>query len=82
MSRWGDHYWMVDMQMDCAETADGWFELKSLLTNAAWESDIQQLTCTGSGASAPPYATKNHMARCGYINKFSFNSGDCLILEF
>lgn len=74
---------MVDMEMDCAETADGWFELKSLIdAGEAWEPTINQLPCTGSGAASPPYTSENHMARCGYINKFSFSIGECLILEF
>jgi hypothetical protein len=49
-----------------------------------WEADITQSPCTGTGADVqPPYSgTKNHMARCGYINRFSFGSGGCEINEF
>lgn len=25
---YGDAYWMVDMEMDCSRTKDGWFEVK------------------------------------------------------
>lgn len=31
--RWGDHYWMVEMEMDCSQAVDGWFEVKAFLTN-------------------------------------------------
>lgn len=32
--RWGDHYWMLDVNMDCSKTEQGWFEVKAFLTNA------------------------------------------------
>jgi hypothetical protein len=31
--RWGDHYWMLDVDMDCSQTEGGWFEVKAFLTN-------------------------------------------------
>ena len=45
LSSWGDHYWMVDFDMDCSQTEDGWFEVKAFLTNAGngWEGDISQV---------------------------------------
>jgi len=27
---YGENYWMVDVDMDCDETENGWFELKGL----------------------------------------------------
>jgi len=30
---WGDHYWMVDFDMDCTDTQNGWFEVKAYITN-------------------------------------------------
>lgn len=44
-SRFGDHYWMVDVDMDCSQTEDGWFEVKAFLTNSGngWEGDINQV---------------------------------------
>ncbi|EFX66440.1 hypothetical protein DAPPUDRAFT_229423 [Daphnia pulex] len=86
LNKWGDANWMVDFTMDCAETENGWFDLKAFLTNYAsgWESDITQSPCTGTGADVlPPYSgTKNHMARCGYINRFNFGAGGCEINAF
>lgn len=44
--RYGEHYWMVDMTMDCDQTEGGWFEVKSFITNAGsgWEGDITQVS--------------------------------------
>ncbi|XP_046634592.1 alpha-amylase-like isoform X2 [Daphnia pulicaria] len=86
LNEWGDAYWMVDFTMDCSETENGWFDVKAYLTEFAsgWEADITQSPCTGTGADVqPPYpGTKNHMARCGYINRFSFGNNGCEINAF
>lgn len=72
---WGAHYWMLDVQMDCSKTVNGWFELKAYVKNGqGWEGDIQQ-----SGA---PYASNNHFAQCGKINKFDFNNSSVEIRDF
>eukprot|EP00057_Strongylocentrotus_purpuratus_P027650 XP_011682124.1 PREDICTED: alpha-amylase 4N isoform X1 [Strongylocentrotus purpuratus] len=78
---WGEHYWMLDINMDCSKTEEGWFELKGILKSggAEWESDRNQGSCSGSAGGSAPYSTGNHFARCGYLNKFSFNSNDCQI---
>ncbi len=34
LRRFGDHYWMVEMDMDCSQAEDTWFEVKAFLTNA------------------------------------------------
>ena len=39
-----------------------------------WEGDIQQANI--------PYASKNHVAQCGKINTFYFNSSDALVSDF
>jgi alpha-amylase len=63
LNQYGPHYWMLDVDMDCAKTADGWFELKSYISNGpGWEGDITQ-----PGA---PYASRNHFAKCGHVNVF------------
>ncbi|XP_046656473.1 uncharacterized protein LOC124349713 isoform X3 [Daphnia pulicaria] len=73
LNKWGDANHMVDFNMDCSETENGWFDVKAYLTNYAsgWEADIAPIACTGTGADVlPPYSgTGNHMARCGYINR-------------
>ncbi|XP_041458714.1 alpha-amylase-like [Lytechinus variegatus] len=79
LNQWGEHYWMVDIQMDCSKTEGGWFELKAVL-NGQWENDCNQPTCEGSASDTTrPYTTGNHFARCGYLNVFHFNSDHCQI---
>ncbi|XP_032776971.2 alpha-amylase [Daphnia magna] len=84
LNKWGDHYWMLDVNMDCSETEQGWFELKAFLTNSGsgWENDISQGACTGTAGGTAPYTTKNHMGRCGYINVFTFSGNSCEINAF
>merc|ERR1712137_352103 len=33
LNTWGEHYWMLDIEMDCSKTIDGWFELKTFISN-------------------------------------------------
>ncbi len=66
-NRFGLHYWMLDVDMDCSKTIDingtRWFELKTFISNGpGWESNVHQ-----PGA---PYPSANHFARCGEINVF------------
>lgn len=81
LNTWGDHYWMVDLDMDCSQTEQGWFEFKTLILNG-WENDISQMECTGESNGKAPFVSKNHAARCGYINKFDYGSGSCQINSF
>ncbi len=64
LNRWGAHYWMLDIEMDCSQTVSGgWFELKSFISNGpGWEGDVRQ-----PGA---PYISGNHFAQCGKLNVF------------
>jgi hypothetical protein len=71
MNKWGDHYWMLDVMVDCSRGAkvtingkdEYWFELKSYISNGpGWEPNLSQ-----PGA---PYASGNHFAKCGAVNKF------------
>ncbi|WP_232361473.1 alpha-amylase [Paraneptunicella aestuarii] len=72
---WGQHYWMLDVDMDCSKTVNGWFELKAYVKNGqGWENNIAQ--------SGTPYASQNHMAQCGKINKFEFNLNTVEIRNF
>ena len=80
--RYGAHHWIFEVDMNCAETEDGWFELKSYVTNFGngWENDINQISaCGGSVGGSAPYRSTNHMARCGFVNVFSYNDGGCTI---
>ncbi|PIK42765.1 putative alpha-amylase 4N isoform X2 [Apostichopus japonicus] len=83
LNTWGDHYWMVDLNMDCDKTENGWFEIKAFLTNGdGWESDRAQGTCGGSVGGTKGYSSGNHFGRCGYISVFEFNSNSCTINSF
>ena len=63
LNRWGRHYWMLDVDMDCSRTIEGWFEFTSFITNGpGGERDISQ--------PDTPYKSKNHFARCGGLNVF------------
>lgn len=75
LNSWGQHHWMLDVNMDCSKTVNGWFELKAYVKNGqGWEGDIQQ--------SGTPYSSNNHFAQCGKINKFDFNSGAASFSDF
>ena len=72
LNLWGNHYWMLDVTMDCSKTVNGWFELKAFVKNGqGWEGNIQQ-----AGA---PYPSNNHFAQCGKINTFEFNQAAATI---
>lgn len=63
LNTWGPHQWMLDVDMDCSKTVNGWFEVKSYVSGGpGWEADVTQ-----NGA---PYPSKNHFARCGMRNHF------------
>jgi alpha-amylase len=75
LNTWGQHHWMLDVNMDCSKTVNGWFELKAYIKNGqGWEGDIQQ--------SNTPYSSNNHFAQCGKINKFDFNNSNVEIRNF
>ena len=77
-NRYGDHYWLVDIDMDCSRTQGGWFEFKAVL-NGQWEHDIYSDACTGSGAGSTPAQTQNHWAKCGMLNIYHFGANTCEI---
>ncbi len=72
---WGQHYWMLDVDMDCSQTVNGQFEVKAFVKNGqGWEGDIAQANT--------PYASNNHVAQCGKINKFDFNTNSVEVRNF
>ncbi|MFN6970591.1 MAG: alpha-amylase [Rheinheimera sp.] len=72
LNRFGAHYWMLDVDMDCSKTINGWFELKAFVKNGqGWEGNIAQ--------PGTPYPSANHMAQCGKLNVFSFGQNAALI---
>jgi hypothetical protein len=74
LNTWGDHYWMLDVSMDCAKTVNGWFELKSFISNGpGWEADVAQ--------PSRPYASGNHFGRCGKINAFRRGDSNPVVIK-
>lgn len=75
LNEYGSHYWMLDVQMDCSKTVDGWFEVKSYISNGpGWEGNVYQ--------AGTPYSSGNHFAQCGRINVFERNSSSAIISDF
>lgn len=73
LNTWGEHYWMLDVDMDCSRTVNGWFEVKSFISGGpGWEPNISQV-----GA---PWASGNHFAQCGKLNRFQRGNNSALIL--
>lgn len=73
LNTWGDHYWMLDVDVDCSKTVNGWFELKSFISGGpGWEPNITQV-----GA---PYSSGNHFARCGQLNRFQRGNNSVLTM--
>jgi len=66
---------MLDVNMNCDATVNGWFEVKAYVKNGqGWEADIQQAN--------RPYQSNNHLAQCGKINVFEFGKNSATILAF
>lgn len=80
---YGDNYWLLDTEMDCEQTDNGWFEVKGFLRGAEdepWESDILgDHDCDGGIGGIAPYMSNNHMARCGFVNVFHYEEPQCEI---
>lgn len=76
----GDHYWMLDVDMDCSKgvqaAGESWFELKSFISNVdnGWEGNILQPDA--------PYESQNHFAKCGKINIFRRNENAVEYIDF
>jgi hypothetical protein len=74
LNQYGQHYWMVDVDMDCEKTVSGWFEVKSFISNGpGWEPDVAQ---TGT-----PYRSGNHFAKCGQVNVFKRGDSSAIVKE-
>jgi len=83
INEYGEHYWMLDVDMDCSRTVDGWFDFKTFKLNMVsnrreWEKDVIGDQNCGVAGSAP-YSSKNHHAKCGALNVFTQGGADCMI---
>jgi len=78
---WGDHYWIVDMDMDCSKTREGWFEFSTVYSNGGegGEGHINQQSCDGGVGGTLAVQAGFHAGRCGYMNVFHYNSDYCTI---
>lgn len=45
LNTWGEHYWMVDVDMDCSQSEQGWFEVKAFLTNGGTDGSRMKSIC-------------------------------------
>lgn len=74
LNLWGSHYWMLDVEMDCKKAVNGWFEVKSFISNGpGWEANIKQ-----PGA---PWLSNNHFAQCGKLNVFKRGQNDPVVIK-
>lgn len=75
LNKFGAHYWMLDVDMDCSRTVNGWFEVKSYIRGGAgWENDVAQ--------PGRPWSSHNHFGQCGMINVFRRGESAAQILPF
>ena len=63
LNRWGADFWLLDVEMDCNHSVNGWFELRSILRDGGietmWLRDPNRL-----------WGSSNHFAKCGQVNVF------------
>ncbi|KAK3784090.1 hypothetical protein RRG08_060517 [Elysia crispata] len=82
LNKFGPDYWMVRFEVDCSSSYNGFFEVKGYY-EGLMETDVTSSTCSGEGATNPPIhsSTGGHIARCGYMNVFTWGKPDCQILD-
>lgn len=75
LNNFGEHFWMLDVEMNCDDTVNGWFEFKSYISNGpGWETALNQ-TEFGELPS-PSYSSGNHFAACGQLNVYRRNQNN------
>ena len=43
LNKYGEHYWMLDVDINCSRAVDGWFEARSFISNGSgWDNDVSQ----------------------------------------
>ncbi|GFR91364.1 alpha-amylase [Elysia marginata] len=75
LNSYGDHYWVVDVMMDCSKTENGFFEFKGIMQDKRWE-DGSKLDYQCKGMGSLPRSSINHFALCGKLNVFFWGTGD------
>jgi len=78
---WGPHHWVVLVDMDCSQTDGGWFEFGAVYSLGGEEGEvaISQEECTGEVGGTAPFTSTKHIARCGFLNVYSFDTDGCQI---
>ncbi|XP_055895635.1 alpha-amylase-like isoform X2 [Biomphalaria glabrata] len=77
LNTYGEGYWLLDVEMDCSKTVNGFFEVKAFL-NHEFEYDIDQdKMCSGAYAMRKPFTSRSHVGMCGAKNVFYINYGAC-----
>lgn len=85
--RQGYQQWLVDVDMDCSKTENGWFEVIADFYNGntqmdELEGEIRQGEFACNHIERVPYDSRNHWAKCGFINEFQYNKDECAITPF
>ncbi|KAK3751236.1 hypothetical protein RRG08_023993 [Elysia crispata] len=78
LNTYGDHYWMVDVMMDCSRTHQGFFEVRGLTQNRLLESS-RNLGIKCEGGEPIPRKSNYHLGMCGKLNVFSWGEKKCAI---
>ncbi|KAK3751235.1 hypothetical protein RRG08_023992 [Elysia crispata] len=76
--RYGDHYWMVDVMMNCSRTHQGFFEVRGLTQNGLLESS-RNLGIKCEGGEPIPRKSNYHLGMCGKLNVFRWGEKRCAI---
>lgn len=84
------HYWLVDIDMNCSQTDNGWFEFKAYLTkdgqtpvHNGWEKNFLKKPCQGKNGPMEfeneDKIANNHVGRCGEFTLVHFEDSTCMI---
>ncbi|XP_064597807.1 pancreatic alpha-amylase-like [Liolophura sinensis] len=89
VNSYGGSYWLLDVDMDCSKTENGWFEVKAVIasrngTEVTWESNLVHSSANpaGSARETLPGCSANHIVKCGKINVLKFGRPDIKINNF
>ncbi|KAL1239153.1 Pancreatic alpha-amylase 2a5 [Trichinella pseudospiralis] len=78
-NRYGAHYWMLDVMMDCSKTENDWFEFKIVKQDGEAEKIINIKQCENTYLLLLGRKINHHLARCGYINIVEYGMQNCTI---
>ncbi|GFN81679.1 alpha-amylase [Plakobranchus ocellatus] len=82
---YGEHYWVVDVQMDCLKTENGFFQFRGYTQNGYPENILSNRSsqrCKNMPRSPPRKSSNTHFAMCGKINVFNWGYYGCQVLDF